>query len=208
MHYSAPHHADDAMTKQIDQINKRCYDNRAEIWNRFPFEDLLTHWVNAYLPNQPGMRVLDIGSGTGIFARWLQDRGFDVLCLDPSSEMVRRCRKKGLKILQTTIQEYTSQQPYAMVAAILSLIHVPKKEFLEQLAKIKAMLPKGGIFLLALIEGKNEGVQEDVSGFPRFFAYYTPDEVRQLLKGSFEELEYKHVDAGPTKYLVFAFKRM
>src|SRR5262249_15063257 len=132
---------------------------------------------------------------------------FDVLCLDPSSEMVRRCRKKGLKILQTTFQEYSSQQQYAMVVAILSLIHVPKKDFPEQLTKIKAMLPKGGIFLLALIEGKGEGVQEDVSDYPRYFAYYTPDEVRQHLKDSFEELDYKHVDAGHTKYLVFAFKK-
>lgn len=82
------------------------------------------------------MRALDIGSGTGRLAEWLQENGFKVLCLDPSTEMVKRCRSKNLTTEQTTIQNFHTDQIFGLITAVLSLIHVPKKDMSSQLNRI------------------------------------------------------------------------
>jgi SAM-dependent methyltransferase len=43
-----------------------------------------------------GDRVLDLGCGTGDDAEWLASRGIQVTAIDPSAEMVRRARAKGV----------------------------------------------------------------------------------------------------------------
>ena len=68
-------------------------------------------------------------------------------CLDPSDEMVRRCREKGLKTVQTTLQAFQTEEKFAIVIAILSLIHVQKNEFAAQIEKIRSCLePEGFSF--------------------------------------------------------------
>lgn len=191
---------------QIDQLNQRCYDNRADYWDRFPFPEVLPDIIHAFAPDSPNRKVLDVGSGTGKLASWLKKQHYQVLCLDPSEEMVNRCRQKGLECLQTTIQEYQSQETFSIVLAILSLIHVPKQEMKAQLAKISSWLPSEGLFVLAMIEGKTESIEEKASGYPRFFAKYTDDEIKKLLNNDFD-LIFFHRFSGPTTYLLFAFKK-
>lgn len=123
-------------TAVINALNKKCYDAQADQWNRFPFADFLPIAIQRSFPEPRGKKALDIGSGTGKFAAWLKNQGFDVHCLDPSDEMVKRCQKLGLTVSQATLQEFTTTETYDLVTAILSLIHVPKNEIQEQLTKI------------------------------------------------------------------------
>ncbi|WP_068470899.1 class I SAM-dependent methyltransferase [Candidatus Protochlamydia phocaeensis] len=198
----------DQQNLDIDAINQNCYDHRYLLWDRFPFADILPAWIIAYHSPCLGDRALDIGSGTGRLAKWLQDQGFEVLCLDPSPQMCRLCRDKGLTCLQMTVQSYQDKPAsFSLVLAILSLIHVPKKEWQEQLDKIAALLKPNGFFLLAVIEGRTEGVEERASGYPRFFAHYTRTEIKQMTEAKFEVLNFKAVSGPSSDYLLFALKK-
>lgn len=42
-------------------------------------------------------RVLDIGSGSGRLALYLQDQGYDVTCIDNSALAIRVCNERGVK---------------------------------------------------------------------------------------------------------------
>jgi len=190
-------------TPEINAINKHCYDHKADRWLRSPFENILPDWVDQYHPSHLGMDVLDIGSGNGVIAAWLKEKGLKVLCLDPSDEMVRRCRAKGLKTLQTTIQEFKTDQTFASIFAILSLIHVPKSEFPSQIEKIASYLPKDGLFFLALIEGNAEEIREKESGYPRFFSTFEKKEVLSLVEKDFELVNFEKVSG----YMIFALQR-
>lgn len=195
------------MTYPIDEINavnKDCYDHQADRWLRFPFKEILPKWVKHYQPQ--GAKALDIGSGNGHFAKWLQENGFEVLCLDPSTEMAQRCRAKGLKTIETTLQDYREKETFDAIFAICSLIHIPKKEWPAEIDKIASLLNQGGYFYLALIEGKGEGYFEQEFEFPRFFSYFQREEVLEYLKERFELLEWKRV-TGQTNYLLFALSR-
>lgn len=191
----------------IDQINKKCYDNCAYIWDRFPFPDVLPNMIEKYYNPQLGNHVLDVGSGTGMLAKWLHDKGFDVLCIDPSSEMVRRCKEKGLNILQVSLQSYVPDSQFSMIFAILSLIHVPKAEFSSQIIKLANALPPNGILFLGMLEGNDEGVFED-GKYPRFFAYYTAEEILTKTKPYFIKLDYHYIKSDGIGYMLFALKKI
>ena len=191
----------------IDKVNQACYDNRADYWDRFPFPDALPGLIKKYYNPDLGNRVLDIGSGTGMLAKWLSDQNFNVLCIDPSAEMVKRCQEKGLTTLQTTFQNYHGDSKFSMIFAILSMIHVPKAEFSTQLKKIADSMPQGGLLFLGMIEGSGEGFFEQ-SDYPRFFAYYTPKEIEAIAQKYFLKVDYHYSKSGQIGYMLFVFKKI
>lgn len=192
-------------TGDINALNTQCYNAKAD-WDRMPFADFLPSQILLKHPSDAGMRALEIGSGTGLLALFLQTHGFEVLCLDPSEEMVRRSREKGLTTIQTTLQNFSSKEKFGLVSAVLSLIHVPKREAFVQIRKIADWLNPHGTFILALIEGKGEGIGEKNSNYPRYFSYYTRQEVLDLTQEYFQVVFEKEVK-GPVSYLVFIFQK-
>lgn len=192
------------LTSEIDELNCRCYNVKADYWDRFPFPEHLPKLLWQHYKAELGNKVLDVGAGTGQVAGYLKESGFDVTCLDPSPEMVRRCREKGLKTFQTTLQAFETDEKFGMVIAILSLIHIPKHEFGRQIDKIFRCLEPEGLFILSLLKGNSEKVEEHGSDYPRFFARYSPEEVRSQLEGPFKEIAYQ----SQGDYMLFFFKAL
>ena len=52
----------------------------------------------------PGSRVLDVAAGTGSITRQLQARGFEVISLDQSSEMIRVAKQQGAVTVLATAE--------------------------------------------------------------------------------------------------------
>ncbi len=195
-------------TKAINALNIKCYNARADYWDRMPFASFLP--AEILLKHNPtaGMHALDIGSGTGMLAEWLVKQGFAVTCIDPAEEMVMRCKAKGLDIVQTTIQEFSCDKKFGLIIAVLSLIHVPKCEISTQLKHISEWLNPSGTFVLALIAGNGEGVGEKNSGYPRYFSYYTRQEVLDLTQSDFNCLFERCIDANTSiPYMIFIFQK-
>ncbi len=120
--------------------------------------------------------------------------------------MVRLCLEKGLQTQHVSIQDYHSDKQFAAVFAILSLIHVPKSQFTSQIKKIADLLPKEGVLFLGMLEGAKEGVFEGPK-YPRFFAYYTPQELAEVLKPWFNQLDYYYTKASSGGYMLFVFQK-
>ncbi len=197
----------DKKQQSIDQTNRSCYDQCAATWDRFPFPQVLPSFVEKHYRPSLGNKVLDVGSGTGLLPLWLTGQGLDVLCIDPSPEMVRRCLDKGLKTEQYTIQEFEPRTKFAMIFAILSLIHVPKDDFPLQIEKLADAMPNEGILFLGMLEGQGEGFFEGPK-YPRFFAYYTKQEILKIVQPYFEEVDYDYVNNEGTGYMFFALKKL
>lgn len=191
----------------INEINRQCYNHCADYWDRLPFKDFLPQEIVRIHNPVAGYRTLDIGSGTGMLAEWLVKNGFDLLCIDPSEEMILRCRNKGLQVEQCTIQKFIPRESFGLVVAVLSLIHVQKKEIAEQIDKIHKMLNPEGTFVLAVIEGHGEGISETEAKYPRYFSYYTRDEILQLTSGKFRLLSERSWSRD-SSYLVFIFRKI
>lgn len=191
---------------EINAINKRCYNARADLWDRMPFGGVLPEKILQLRIPEAGMKALDIGSGTGMLAEWLARHGYDILCLDPSDEMVRRCQAKQLKTIQTTIQNFSTNEKFGLILAVLSLIHVPKADVPALFQRMDSWLNHEGLFVLGLIEGKGEGIGERDSKYPRYFSYYTREEILKTVPTHWSCV-YENRVSGPVSYLIFVFRK-
>ncbi len=190
-----------------DAINIACYEQYAEFWNRFPFKEELPQWVYENRPSSQHPKALDIGSGTGVLAKWLVKQGYQVTCFDPTAEMVRRCREKKLDCQQTTLQEFQTDQTFDAIFAILSLIHIQKRELPLQLERIAGWLSSNGFFYVGLLGGKGEGLSPAKGMLPRCFSYFTKEEFIKLASPHFSYIKSCEFKGGETTYLLMLFQK-
>lgn len=94
---------------------------------------------------------LDIGCGTGTFARLLAERSAQVLALDLSPEMIRvaqarssACRNITYQVADVLAWDFPAEQ-FDCVASIATLHHLPLEILL---AKMAAALRPGGVLLI------------------------------------------------------------
>ena len=95
--------------------------------------------------------ALEIGCGTGAFARQLAGRCEHVIGIDLSAEMIRvaRSRSSRLENLEFELADAMSwkfpQSHFDFICSIATLHHLEQRELLP---KIKAALRPGGVFVL------------------------------------------------------------
>ncbi len=118
------------------------------------------HYHNFLLRHFPSncQKVLEIGCGTGGFARRLAERSTHVLALDVSPEMIRIAREGSAQFPNLEFQLANVRhipldvRSFDCIASIATLHHLP---FPEMLLKMKAALKPGGVLLvLDLFEPK------------------------------------------------------
>jgi SAM-dependent methyltransferase len=108
-----------------------------------------------FLPAKRGM-VLEIGCGTGAFARCLAQHFERVLAIDLSPEMIRRARESSQAAMNVEFRQadFRTYDPPAAtfdcIAAISTLHHLPLEESLRKL--IAALRPGGVLLVLDLYE--------------------------------------------------------
>jgi SAM-dependent methyltransferase len=73
----------------------------------------------------PAGRLLDIGAGTGGPAACLQDRGFDVVCVEPSPEMISEGRRTypGLNYVRAAGEDVPLRDATFDAATVLYVLH-------------------------------------------------------------------------------------
>jgi SAM-dependent methyltransferase len=72
---------------------------------------------------QPPLRILDIGCGTGLVASRLQARGYEVVAIDESAELVQQTRALGVDAHLATWPSFMDT-PFDVVLFARSLHHI------------------------------------------------------------------------------------
>lgn len=141
-------------------------------------------------------RILDLGCGHGRDSRWFADQGFDVTMFDLSSDMLAIAQRKVPEaiVVQGDMTEMQFRpESFDGVWASASILHLTKEEAKRVIREVFRILKSGGTFYCLLKKGEGEAhVTDDKYGIPmsRYFAFYSPDEVRQL----FEKEEFRNVE--------------
>lgn len=103
-----------------------------------------------------GGRVLEIGSGPGWDADFLETLGLTVRRTDATKRFLelQAARGKEGELLDVITDEVGG--PYDAVVAMCCLIHVPREEIDQVLAKLAASLRPGGALIVSMRDGDHE----------------------------------------------------
>ncbi len=157
------------------------YDNEvADFWDNFP-EAFIDRFVSL-LSNK---RILNLGSGSGRDSILLRNKGLEVVCVDASKAMIAITKDLGFESHLITFSEMNlPHSSFDGVWAYTSLIHIPKNEAEEIIAKIHKVLKPKGMFAVGAIEGSTAEMvkRETMPGLKRYFKKYSNEELIQLIE--------------------------
>jgi len=135
-------------------------------------------------------RVLAISCGAGWEANFLTARGFDIVGIDTSTEMLGRAGKRvpSGKFSHMSMQNlyFPPKETFDAIWSTRTLIHVPQALVVDLLASWKRVLKPGGILGLGVNVGERNGweTNEAMSGLPVFYHYFADGELEEALEAA------------------------
>ncbi|PVG82056.1 class I SAM-dependent methyltransferase [Nocardioides gansuensis] len=151
-----------------------------------------------------GARVLEIGSGGGRDAAYLEEHGLRVRRTDITPGFVALLREQGHQadVLDPLTDDLASPEgPYDAVWASASLLHVARTDLGTVLARLAEATRPGGLLRISLKEGDGEAWStHGAISAPRLFTYWREEDLRRLADASgWVDVAVDHVMAGRTE---------
>lgn len=165
-----------------------------------------------------GASILDVGCAGGFKTNYMKEKGFIVDGIDFSEEMVSDAQKRFKDINFEVLDVYDLDKldkKYDGIFCQAVLLHIPKKDILEILEKIKTRLNDSGIVHIALKEKRDSGVEEEIKRendygyeYDRFFSYYSLDELREYFNKLDLNIVYEDiVSSGRSNWINIIVKK-
>lgn len=124
-----------------------------------------------------GVRILDLGCGSGRDSLAFKEMGFDVHAIDGSSELVKYCKTfLGDNVSCATFEDFDSYLKFDGIWACASLIHVERDSLDAVILKYTKMLNENGVFYMSF-----KSRDEDYSRDGRSFTCFTKESLEKYL---------------------------
>lgn len=129
-----------------------------------------------------GARVLELGSGPGDGASYLEARGLSVTRTDATRAFVEMMRADGFPATSLDIRTDNFGGPFDVVLADAVLLHLSRAEFAAALRKSRAAVTANGLLAITLKEGDGQEWRCDKLDLPRHFTYWREAALRTELE--------------------------
>lgn len=168
--------------------------------------------LDAFLEALPaGGRVLELGTGGGDDAAYMLARGLAVEPSDASPELAALAGERlGVPVAILRFDQLDAEGRYDGIWANAALLHAPRAELTDDLARILRALKPGGLLVASFKAGDAEGRD----GFGRYYNYLDREALRGHLQaaGTWTSLEFSEADGGgydnqPTRWLWVTARR-
>ena len=159
------------MIEEIRVVERRFLDNFLEL-------------INTKNP-----LICDLGCGDGRDSMYLTMCGARVVSVDLSRGMIQEARKlfsHGQYVLMDFRSPGFPGTTFDGVWSSGAIYHIPKKQVPPTIEAIRETLKPGGVFCFNFKVGSGEGIDNNPRSFgsgPRYYAYYTVEEMRNYLAG-------------------------
>lgn len=182
-----------------------------------PFDRKMLDWLSEKTGGS-GV-VCDMGCGPGQAARYLHERGARACGVDLSAAMVERARRlhPDIPFEQGDMRALTNvaDDAYAGVAALYSVIHVPRASLGRALGELRRVLRPAGVLLVAFHIGRETVRREEWWGkeVSLDFNFFETAEIKEQLTSAGFALEevierdpYPDIEYPSRRAYVFARK--
>jgi 2-polyprenyl-3-methyl-5-hydroxy-6-metoxy-1,4-benzoquinol methylase len=151
----------------------------------------------------PGGQILEVGSGPGREADFIESQGAHVRRTDATKAFldIQRQRGKHGELLNLLTDDLGG--PYDGIMALCVLIHIDRDQTNEVLEKVATALRLGGGFLVSVRDGTGE------TNGDYHMTYWSRNGFATRLDAAGLRIEWEdvHVDCGGDKWLTFLARR-
>lgn len=166
----------------IESYDKTAAEYAKNVANLFPkgMEKFFEHL-------KPGSYILDLGCGSGKDAKIFIDRGYHVIGIDLSKELLKIAKKtvpdaefKLMDIVNLDFQPNT----FDGIWAISSVVHIPKDYVSKTLQSCYNILKDEGIMYVSVKKGVGEEMIPDdrYGGLQKYWSFFQEEEIKGLLE--------------------------
>ena len=159
----------------MDEATLQFYRGNAEAYAKRTFTSRQARLMAFLAQLPPGASILELGCGAGGDTAEMLARGFEVRATDGSPEMAVVASKHLGRTVETLLfHDLDEVGAYDGVWANACLLHVPRTELADVLARIWRALKAGGVFYASYKEGDVDGRDT----LDRYYNYPSQDWLR------------------------------
>lgn len=166
----------------LESYQKTAHEFAANVKDLAPLQS-----INEFIDLLPSeAKILDLGCGSGRDAKIFSEKGLSVAGIDFCQNLIDIAKTQAplaeFQVIDIEHAEFPDNT-FDGVWAGCTLIHIPKKDLPDVLAKIHRFLKKNGYFFLSLKKGDGEGVEKDsrYEGIEKFLSLSNEDDMQKIL---------------------------
>ncbi len=167
------------------------------------------------LPNNS--KILEIGSGEGLNAKYIQDLGYDITASDIATSFINSTNKQGVKTIKLNVLEDNIPEKYSGVLCWRVFVHFTKEDLQTTINKVYDALENNGKFIFNAMNQENKEVVEEWldfqgeyhMGVERYYHYFLQDEIDNIISKTNFKIERFFKEGGDdnNKWLVYVLKK-
>ncbi len=166
-------------------------------------DSTLGKWIQFFLSQlQKDDEILEIGTGTGKDADYMESRGYHVTRSDAVDAFIEMNKQRWKNILKLDILDFDFTRMVQGVFANMVLLHFTKLQFRTIVQHIASILPVWAIFAFSMKKGEWSEIEETSIGEPRFFQYWHEDNLKDELWKLWFTCLYETLSEGRTHMLI------
>jgi len=171
------------------KIVKEDYNAIADTYAKCYSEiDYCKTYIDEFIANLSGKKVLDIGCGAGQITDYLTQKGFEVIGLDFSHKLLKIAKRNfpNSKFILADICEYEQNEQVDGIITKDVLFHLSDENLVSVLQKFRRMIKPNGNLCIIMDMPKEAGEQIFVEELDEkhqiYYNYLTPEKLRDLLE--------------------------
>lgn len=164
-----------------------------------------------------GSKILEIGSGDGTNAKYIQKLGYNVTASDIAEDFIKTIDSKGVKTIKFNILKDKIIEKYSAIFAWRVFVHFTKEDIENAFQKIYNMLETNGLFIFNIMNREIRKVEDEWIDFPneyhmgveRYYRYFSKNEIDEIINKIGYQIYHFHTEGGDNnnKWLVYVLKR-
>lgn len=159
----------------------------------------------SYIPTTAA--ILEVGSGTGRDADYIESFGYTVTRTDVVEGFLELQRTQGKTTQRFDVLSDDLEKQFDLVIAHAVFLHFTAEQFSAAVRNVRKHLKPDGYFALVMKQGAGEEYSTHKMNSPRFFKYWEAAELKKQLES--EGFSIVHFEASETyKWLRYIVKKI